>query len=128
SGFSPGLGTLWVRCRVQARAKRCLKGFLKTVGVIKVFGAILLGLSKDAVGDQVENQITKVAASIDPPMIEDRQGHRPKLLQRKTPYPLKQLWPADMPRRPFTAGLGKCLHGVVQRLPDKDIRRPIVAG
>jgi len=69
----------------RAWALHRLKGFhegvLEFVNIGKVLTTVAVGLGKDVVFDQIENDVPEVAAAADPPGVEDRLGERPKLVE-----------------------------------------------
>ena len=78
-----------------------MEGVFKIIDIFEILNRIFLGLLEEFGIDQIKNDFSKVTGFSDPPILQNRPGHRTKLLEGIILQPAAEFFSCDV------AGLGE---------------------
>jgi len=99
------------------RAEGLIKCCGKLVASGKVFDVVLVGLTEDFALHQIEDDVTKIAALADAPVLEHRARHGAVLVNRVKTDTIEQLLASQVVRLVEIAALVELFQTVIKRLP-----------
>jgi len=101
--------------RSTDRSKGKNEGFVKIIALHEIVDGILIGLSKEAMVDEIENDVSEIDAFIDAPLGKHAFRDRPEFLKGIFTNTIQEFLPADV------SGLIKLANRMVQPFAHEEI-------
>lgn len=107
--------------------KRLNKGFLKAVDFGEVFQSVGLAFAKDAVVDQIKDNLAEIFTALDTPIIQHKFAHGSEFPQGMVFHAFQEFRSGDMARGGAVAAF-EGFEGVIKTLTNEAIGGGLIAG